>query len=53
MNKWKKKWRIFLWRIGLLPKEICPICGNDKSFAHGEDQNRYCYCPKCGLFGDV
>jgi len=50
MNKWKRKWRILLWYIGLLPEEICPICGNDKSFTHREDQNRCCYCPKCGLF---
>ena len=49
MNKWKRKWRIFLWKIGLLPEEICPICGNDKTFKHGfKDWNRR----KCGLFVD-
>jgi len=50
----KAKIKVFLWYLGLLPREICPICGNDKSFAHGfEDWNRRYYCPKCGLFWDV
>jgi len=54
MNKWKRRWRIFLWYIGLLPEDVCPICGNDKSFVHGyEGHNRRHYCPKCGLFWDV
>ena len=50
----KAKIKVFLWYLGLLPMEICPICGNDKSFAHDfEDWNRRYYYPKCGLFGDV
>ena len=51
--KIKNKIKVFLWYIGLLPEEICPVCGNDESFAHGfEDHNRRYYCPKCGLFED-
>jgi len=47
----RQKLKILLWK--LFPDETCPICGNNKSFAHGfENWNRRYYCIKCGLFVD-
>ena len=44
-----KRLRIFLWRIGFLPEEICPICGYN-NFLHGHSLRPY--CTECGLFVD-